>query len=84
MRHSATSNSTTLQLLDRLGSDSAFRGQMLTQPKAALAEYGFDLDDTQLPAERSLPSMQAIQLNRTAIASHIGEDRGFFMVFFLR
>ena len=58
-------------LLDRLGSDDAFRERMLGNPAAAFAEHGITVDPGTVPAVRSLPSKDAIDAQRAAIQAHI-------------
>lgn len=71
------------QVLDRLSSDQAFREKMLGDPKSALAEYGIEVDESKVPAVRSLPSMEDLRLNREAYLSQ-PSDRLGYEVFFQR
>lgn len=58
-------------ILDRLGSDDAYRERMLGDPVAAFAEHGVTVDPAAVPAVRSLPSKDAIGAQRAAIQSHV-------------
>ena len=58
-------------ILDRLGSDDAFRERMLGDPASAFAEHGVEVDPSTVPAVRQLPSKAAIQSQRDAIQSHM-------------
>ncbi len=71
------------QVIDRLGSDPAFREKMLGDPKAALAEHGIDVDEDKIPAVRKLPSMEDMKLNREAYQQQLSDKLGY-QVFFLR
>jgi putative modified peptide len=59
------------KLLDRLGSDDAFREKFLGDPAAALAEHGVEVDPAAVPAVRSLPSKESLQSQRDAIKSKV-------------
>ncbi len=56
-------------LLDRLGSDDAFRERMLGDPVSAFAEHGIAVDPATVPAVRTLPSKDALAAQRSAIQS---------------
>lgn len=47
-------------ILERLASDDAFREGMLGDPAGTLGALGVEVDASQVPAVRSLPSRQAI------------------------
>jgi putative modified peptide len=59
------------KLLDRLGSDDAFREKFLGDPAAALAEHGVEVEPTAVPAVRSLPSKESLASQRDAIKSKV-------------
>lgn len=77
------SHDVAVKLMDRLGTDPAFREKMLGDPKSAMAEYGIDVDESKIPTVRVLPPMEDLQRNRDAYAARMNDDLGF-MVFFLR
>ena len=77
------SNDAIDAILDRLGTDQAFREKMLGDPKAAFAEHGIDVDETQVPATRSLPPMEEIKRNRQEFKDKNCGELGFSR-FFLR
>jgi putative modified peptide len=58
------------KLLDRLGSDDAFREKFLGDPAAALAE------PASVPAVRNLPSKDALRSQRDAIKSKVDGKLG--------
>jgi putative modified peptide len=59
------------KLLDRLGSDPAFREKMLGDPVSALAEHGVEIDPSSVPAVRRLPSSQELATQRESIKSKV-------------
>ena len=59
------------KLLDRLGSDQAFREKMLGDPVSALAEHGVEIDPSTVPATRRLPSAQELATQRESIKSKV-------------
>lgn len=61
-------------LLDRLGTDDAFREKMLGDPVAALAEHGIKVDPATVPAQRQLPSKEALLRDRATIRSKIADE----------
>jgi len=71
------------KVLDRLATDPAFREKLLGDPKAALAEHGIEVDESKIPAVRSLPPMEDILQNKEAYADKFGNELGFDR-FFLR
>lgn len=71
------------KVLDRLGTDPAFRERMLGDPKSAFAEHGIEVDESKVPAVRTLPSMESFKLNRDAYSEKLQGELGF-MMFFLR
>lgn len=48
------------KVLDLLATSHEFREQMLGNPAAALKAHGIEIDASQIPAVRRLPSMQEI------------------------
>jgi putative modified peptide len=64
------------KLLDRLGSDDAFREKFLGDPAAALAEHGVEVDPASVPAVRNLPSKDALRSQRDAIKSKVDGKLG--------
>ena len=77
------SNAAIDGILTRLGNDPAFREKMLGDPKAAFAEHGIEIDESKIPAARSLPSMEQFRANRDAYKQQMLEKLGF-SPFFLR
>ena len=60
-------------LLDRLGSDDAFREKILGDPASGLAEYGFRVDPSDIPAVRRLPSKQDLAAQREKIKGGVAD-----------
>jgi putative modified peptide len=60
-------------LLDRLGSDDAFREKMLGDPISALAEYGFRVDEKDIPAVRRLPAKKDLIAQREKIKGNVAD-----------
>lgn len=48
------------KILHRLATDDDFREQMLGDPVSALKPYGVEVDPTQVPAVRTLPSKDQV------------------------
>ena len=71
------SNEVVEAIVNRLGSDQAFREKMLGDPKAAFAEHGVEIDESKVPAVRHLPSMEDFRRNREAYQKKFCEV-GFF------
>ena len=61
-------------LLDRLSTDDAFREKILGNPVAGLAEYGFRVDPTEIPAVRRLPSKKDLVAQREKIKAGIVDN----------
>lgn len=55
------------KLLGRLGSDDAFREKFIGDPVGALAEHGVQVDPSDVPAVRKLPSKETFQAQAEAI-----------------
>lgn len=51
------------KLLERLASDDEFRSKMESDPIAALAEHGFEVDPSIAPNKVQLPSKEEIRGN---------------------
>lgn len=68
-------------LLDRLAGDDAFREQMQADPAAALASCGIQVDPSEIPAERNLPSKEAIQAMRAEIKAKLLD--GVYLAIFI-
>jgi putative modified peptide len=66
-------------LLDKLGSDDQFREQFLGNPALTLHLMGVDIDPSQVPSIRRLPSKAAIQANRCAFAKQLEGQVGAFI-----
>ena len=60
-------------LLDRLGTDDAFREKILGDPESGLAEYGFKVDPKEIPAVRRLPSKQDLAAQRDKIKGNVSD-----------
>jgi putative modified peptide len=60
-------------MLDRLGTDDAFREKMLGDPVAALAEHGFKVDPKEIPDVRRLPSKKDLVAQRDTIKAPIAD-----------
>lgn len=58
-------------LLGKLSSDHLFRAQLLADPEATLGSLGFAIDAEQIPALRSLPSMETMASERAAALSKL-------------
>lgn len=48
------------KVLDLLATDHEFREQMLGDPASALKMHGIEVDASQIPSVRKLPSMQEV------------------------
>jgi len=68
------------QILHRLGTDDAYREHFLGNPVSALAEHGVEVDPSQVPHVRSLPSKEALMNDRDTIKSQVSGQVA--MVFF--
>ncbi len=55
------SNEGQLAFLSRVAHDDRFRAELEADPQAALAQYGLDVDPSQIPSEVTLPSEEAIE-----------------------
>jgi len=60
MAQGATSNEAIGRVLDQLATDRDYREQMLGDPVSAFKAHGIDVDPANVPAVRSLPSMDEI------------------------
>jgi putative modified peptide len=60
-------------MLDRLGTDDAYREKMLGDPVAGLAEYGFKVDPKEIPPVRRLPSKKDLVAQREKIKGPIAD-----------
>lgn len=60
MAQGATSNVAIGRMLDQLSTDRDYREQMLGDPVAAFKAHGIEMDPANVPAVRSLPSMDEI------------------------
>jgi putative modified peptide len=69
------------ELLDKLSSDDQFREQFLGNPALVLHTMGVDVDASQVPAIRRLPSKESLKANRDAIKSKVAGKAG--LVWFL-
>lgn len=67
-------------ILDRLATDDAFREQMLGDPQSALAPYGLEIDMSQMPAVRKLPSKEEISAAKQDLASQISNDSAYMIL----
>jgi putative modified peptide len=54
-------------VLDKLASDDAFREHLLGDPVGALGTLGIQLDPSQVPAVRSLPSKDTVAADQNAL-----------------
>lgn len=64
------------RLLDKLGSDDAFRAQVMSDPKAAFASLGVDVDPAEMPKLHALPSKEQIQADRAALSQRMASQTG--------
>jgi putative modified peptide len=71
------------EILDRLATDDAFREQLLGDPKSALAPYGLEVDESRVPAVRTLPSKERIASARDEMKAQLGGNLGL-VIFLLR
>lgn len=60
MTQGATSNEAIGRVLDQLATDRDYREQMLGDPVSAFKVHGIDMDPSNVPTVRSLPSMDEI------------------------
>jgi putative modified peptide len=64
------------ELLDKLSSDDQFREQFLGNPALVLHTMGVDVDASQVPAIRRLPSKESLKANRDAIKAKVTGKAG--------
>ena len=64
------------RLMDKLSNDDGFRAQLMADPVNALGALGISLDAAQIPAIRSLPSKQAIAIDRLAVKQKLDNAAG--------
>jgi putative modified peptide len=69
------------ELLDKLSTDDQFREQFLGNPALVLHTMGVDVDASQVPAIRRLPSKESLKANRDAIKAKVAGKAG--LVWFL-
>jgi putative modified peptide len=69
----------TQTLLDKLGCDDTFREQFLGNPALALHTLGVNVEASQVPAIRRLPSKESIQANSKLFASRLEGKVGLFI-----
>jgi putative modified peptide len=62
------------EILDRLAADDAFREQFIADPNAALSPWGLQIDESQLPATRQLPSKEELSAARDDLQTKIESD----------
>jgi len=55
------------KILTRLGSDDAYREKFLGDPVAAFDEHGVNVDPSEVPAVRQLPSKDTLRAQAAAI-----------------
>jgi len=68
------------EILDRLAEDDEFRELMLGDPRSALAPYGLDVDMTQAPSVRKLPSKEAIRAARKDLHDKVSNDQSLMIL----
>lgn len=68
-----------LELLDRLATDDEFRARVETDPVAALAEYGFEIDPKIAPYAVKLPSKEHIRDNAELLAAQLEATSGWIV-----
>jgi|GEM_PF-5972636 len=69
MVQTAPSNDAIAKMLQALSSDRDARERMLGDPVGALKSYGIDADPADVPAVRTLPSMEEVaQLHKEFVA----------------
>lgn len=69
------------KLLDKLSTDDQYREQFLGNPALALHMIGINVDPSQVPAVRKLPSKQSLQANREAIKNKLVGSLGMIWFF---
>ena len=70
------------KILDQLSSDHHFRERMLGDPAGVLAEHGIQIDPSEVPAVRHLPSTEMLARQRESIKGKI-QDR-VCLIFFVQ
>jgi putative modified peptide len=73
------SKDTLGKIIDRLASDDDFRDRLTKNPKATLAEYGLEVDESKLPAERTLAPKEEIAASRDELHGRVQNNLGLIM-----
>jgi putative modified peptide len=63
-------------ILSKLANDDVFRAQLLNDPVATLATMGVALSPDQVPAERALPSREAVCAEQLEFLSKLESTKG--------
>lgn len=68
-------------LLEKLSTDDSFREQLLGDPVAAMASLGVDVDHSEVPAKRTLPSKDDVKAARDALHARLNGAAGMGVLF---
>jgi putative modified peptide len=77
-----TDQSKLAALLDKLGSDDAFRDRLSANPSAALGELGIDVPDAMRNESVSLPSKEEVQARKGEWLAQAHDAPHAMMIFF--
>jgi putative modified peptide len=73
------SKDTLGKIIDRLASDDDFRARLTASPKATLAEYGLEVDESRLPSQPKLASKEEIAATRDDLHQKVQGNLGLIM-----
>ncbi|GEM_PF-3132005 len=64
------------RLLDKLATDDDFRAQLQSDPRAAFTSLGIDVDPSEMPAMKALPSKEQVAADRDALRTRLSGKAG--------